>query len=169
MKKKWNREGEIVDITLNDRSEETVVTYFNRTRDAQVRRFLPQKAVSVEEALVDYHKTQLPGSTSYGRTIYADGVYIGDIWCYCIQKDEPNAMVSYCIFDRTYWGKGIATAALKLFLLEIGKKYDFETVGAFTYAANQTSIRVLEACGFEELEDFVEEGIESKYFQRKLR
>ncbi len=93
-------------IELKDRTEETVVTYFNRTRDVQVRKFLPQKAVTVEEALADYEKTQQPGATSYGRTIYVDGSYVGDIWCYGIQKEEPNAMVSYCVFDKAYWGRG---------------------------------------------------------------
>jgi len=157
-----------MEIVLKCRSKETVITYFSRTRDAQVRKYLPQKASTQEEALADYARTLLPGAASYGRTVYADGIYVGDIWCYCIQRDEPNAMVSYCIFDQAYWGKGVATASLKQFLAEIAEKYGIKTVGAFTYAANQSSVRVLEKCGFEELEVFAEDGLTSKYFQRKL-
>lgn len=153
-------------IELRERSEETVVIYFSMTQDAQVRKYLPQKAKTAEEALADFHKAQLPGAASYGRTIYADGIYIGDIWCYCIQLDEPNAMVSYCIFDKEYWNKGVATRALGIFLSEIADKFEVESVGAFTYSANKPSINVLLKNGFVDAESFIEDGVESKYFQK---
>ncbi len=70
----------------------------------------------MEEALEDYYKTLLPGAASYGRTIWRNDTYVGDIWCYCIDPSgEPNAMISYCIFDSAFVGLGIATQALKLF------------------------------------------------------
>ena len=153
-------------IELKDRTADTVVTYFRATRDPEVRKYLPQKATSESEALADYEKTQQPGASSYGRTIYVDGNYIGDIWCYCIQQDEPNAMVSCCIFDKTYWGKGIATEALRLFLTEITARFGLKSVGAFIYSENESSIKVLLRNGFADVETFVEDGIESKYFQR---
>lgn len=154
-----------MNVELRVRTEETVITYFNMTRDAEVCKYLPQKAKTEDEALADYHKTQLLGATSYGRTIYVDGIHIGDIWCYCIQDEEPNAMISYCIFEKACWGKGVATTALRLFIEEITAKFEIKSVGAFTFSANQSSIRVLQKCGFEDLESFVEDGIESKYFQ----
>ncbi len=152
-------------IELRERTEETVLTYFRETRDAQVRRFLPQKAATEAEALADFYKTRLPGANSFGRTIYADGCHVGDIWCYCLQNEEPNAMVSYCIFRKEYWGRGIATAALRMFLAEIGAKFAVKTVGAFTFSENPASVRVLQKNGFAELETFYEDGAESKYFQ----
>lgn len=153
-------------IDLKDRTADTVVTYFQATRDPEVRKYLPQTATTDTEALADFEKTQQPGASSYGRTIYVDGNYIGDVWCYCIQQDEPNAMVSYCIFDKEYWCKGIATEALRMFLAEIVKKFGLKSVGAFTYSANESSIKVLLKNGFIDVETFVEDGIESKYFQR---
>ena len=153
-------------IELKDRTADTVVTYFQATRDPEVRKYLPQKATTETKALADFVKTQQPGASSYGRTIYADGNYIGDVWCYCIQQDEPNAMVSYCIFDKEYWCKGIATEALRMFLIEIVKKFGLKSVGAFTYSANESSIKVLLKNGFIDAETFVEDSIESKYFQR---
>lgn len=158
-----------MNIELRERTEENVITYFKMTRDAEVFKYLPQKAKTIEEALEDFCKAQLPGATSYGRTIYVDGVYIGDIWCYCIQNEEPNAMVSYCIFNKACWGKGIATKALRLFVTEISEKFSIRTVGAFTFTGNQSSIRVLQKCGFGDTETFVEDGIESKYFQRTVQ
>lgn len=155
-------------IELKDRTTDTVITFFRATRDPEVRQYLPQKATTEAEALADFEKTQQPSSTSYGRTIYVDGNYIGDIWCYCISPDEPNATVSYCIFEKAYRGKGIATEALGLFLAEIAEKFGLKSVGAFTYSANTASIKVLLKNGFIDTETFVEDGIESKYFQKDM-
>lgn len=156
-------------IELKDRTADTVITYFRATRDPEVWQYLPQKATTETEALADFEKTGQPGSTSFGRTIYADGVYLGDVWCYCISPDEPNAMVSYCIFDKAYWGKGITTEALGLFLAEIAEKFGLKSVGAFTYSANEASIKVLLKNDFIDAETFVEDGIESKYFQKDMQ
>lgn len=155
-------------VELKDRTAETVVTYFRATRAPEVRKYLPQKAATEAEALAEYAKTQQPGATSYGRTIYADGKYIGDIWCYCIQRDEPNAMVSYCVFDKAYWSRGVATEALGRFLAEIAQKLGIKSAGAFTYSANKASIRVLLKNGFTDVETFVEDGAESKYLQKDM-
>lgn len=157
-------------ISLGDRTAETVRIYFERAGTPEIRAVLPQKAKTVEEALEDYEKTLLPGAASYGRTIIADGDYIGDVWCYCIDpEEEPNAMVSYCVFEKDFRSKGIATEALSLFLDEIQEKFGLKTVGAFTFADNTASIKVLEKNGFVLAEDFSEDGRESKYFERAFK
>ena len=153
-------------IELRERTAETVLTYFHATRDAEIQKFLPQKAQSEEEALADFEKTQQEAATSYGRTIYADEHHVGDIWCYCIQKEEPNAMVSYCVFDKTLWNKGVATHSLKLFLEDIIERFNLKHIGAFSYLENIASIRVLEANGFCRMEEFTEDGVASVYLQR---
>lgn len=156
-------------IVLGDRTEETVRIYFEQAREPAIKAMLPQKATTVEEAIADYHETLLPTATSYGKTILADGKYVGDIWCYCIDKtDTPNAMLSYCVFDESSWNKGIATDAALLFLEEIKKKLNLESIGAFTYSDNLASIKVLEKVGFDLIESFKEDGRESKYFQRNF-
>lgn len=157
-----------MNIQLKDRTADTVMTYFQMTRDPEIRKYLPQKAVTQQEALADFEKTKQPGAASFGRTIYADGSYIGDIWCYCIQEAEPNAMVSYCIFSKAHWGQGICTKALELFLTDIAKRFRLTSVGAFTYSANEASVKVLQKNGFRDMETFVEDGTESKYFQKEL-
>ena len=153
-------------ITLGERTAETVRIYFEKANRPEIKKVLPQKAKTVEEALADYEKTRLPGATSFGQTILADGRYVGDIWCYCIDmEDEPNCMVSFCIFELESWSKGIATAALKLFIEAIRAKYGVKTIGAFTYANNLASISVLEKNGFSVMEEFEENGVLSKYLQ----
>ena len=138
-----------MNITLNDRTEETVRIYYKQSQQPVIKSMLSQKTQSEEEAISDYHKTLLPSASSYGRTIYADGKYIGDIWCYCIDRSEsPNAMISSCIFDQTYWSQGIATKAVSLFLPEVIQRYEIDSVGAFVYSENEPSIRVFENNGF---------------------
>lgn len=154
-------------VTLRERTAETVSVYFTKAQQPEIKQMLPQKATTVEEALADFAKTQLPGATSYGRTIYADGRYIGDVWIYGIDlSDTPNAMLSYCVFEPELWGKGAATEAVQLFLGEVQEKFGLRTIGAFTYAANAASVRVLEKTGFALVEAFSEGGVLSQYHQR---
>ena len=74
-------------------------------------------------------------------------------------------MLSFCVFDRSFWGKGIASKAVALFLKEIHVKYEILTIGAFTFDADPASQKVLEKNGFQLLEAFVEDGKASKYYQ----
>lgn len=155
-------------VELRERTPSHVATYFTKTRDAEIQRLCPQKAQTVEEALADYARSLLPGTSSYGRTIYMDGEYVGDIWCYCMDKaDDPQAMLSYCIFEKQCWGKGIATAAVRLFLQEVRQKYDLSVIGAFTFCSNMASVRVLEKTGFRLIELFEEDGVQSAYFESR--
>lgn len=157
-------------VELKERTEAHVRTYFARTRDPEIQALIPQTAQSVEQAVADYEKTLLPGATSFGRTVYADGIYVGDIWCYCIDlEEEPNAMISYCLFEKALWGNGIATEALKQFELEIVPRFCLKSLGAFTYWDNIPSIRVLEKNGFGKIEEFTEDGRRSVYYQKEIR
>lgn len=155
-----------MDIWLGNRTAETVRIYFEKANIPEIKAVLPQKAQTVEEALEEYRKTLLPNAVSYGKTIVAKGEYIGDIWCYCINVNkEPNAMLSYCIFEKQYWSQGIATKAVAKFLKVVQNKYELSTIGAFTFSENLASIRVLEKNGFVVIEEFSEEGKASKYLQ----
>lgn len=156
----------IMIIALKDRTADSVRTYFEKTNRPEIKQVLPQKAKTVEEALEDYEKTLLPNAASFGQTVYVDGKYVGDVWCYCIDMDdEPNCMISFCIFEPEYWSKGIATTAVNMFIKNICAKYHVKTIGAFTFLHNDASIRVLEKNGFAVVEEFEEDGVLSKYFQ----
>ena len=91
-------------ITLKTRTADSVRTYFEKANRPEIKQVLPQKAQTVEEALADYEETLLPNATSFGQTVYVDGKYVGDVWCYCIDMDdEPNCMLSFCVFELEYW------------------------------------------------------------------
>ena len=153
-------------IELRERTEDHVRTWFDRSGEAHMLAGLPRSAQTAEQALADFRRSTQPGSTSFGRTIYADGQYVGDVWCYCMGEDDaPDAMLSYGIFEQQLWGCGIATEAVRLFLLEVMPRFTLKTVGAFTYADNPASIRVLEKNGFSLREQFTEDGRLSCYWE----
>ena len=156
-------------VELKERTETHVRTYFARTRDPEIQARIPQTAETVEQAVADFEQTLLPGATSFGRTIYVDGSYVGDIWCYCIDlQEEPNAMVSYCLFEKEFWNKGVCTEALRQFELETVPRFGLKSLGAFTYCDNISSIRVLEKNGFAKMEEFTEDGRLSVYCQKEI-
>ncbi len=110
-----------------------VICYFEKVQDEEIKRFLPQKARSVEEAISDFEKTLLPDATSFGSTIYVNANDVGDVWAYCIGGDEPNAMLSFCVFEKSLWGKGIASEAVRIFLDEMKEKYSLRSMGALPF------------------------------------
>lgn len=156
-----------MELVLGERTAETAAIYFERTNRPEIRKTLPQKAQTLDEALADYEKTCQPGADSYGRIILAGGAYIGDVWCYCIDRvGEPSGMVSYCVFEPGRWGQGIATTALAMFREDLRQRFPWmKTLGAFTYAQNIPSVRVLEKNGFRLMETIVEDGVRSVYYQ----
>lgn len=157
-----------IPVTLGKRTEETAAIYFHRSRAPAIRRMLPQKAQTLDEALADFHSAQVPGASSYGRTIWTGGRYVGDVWCFGMApRGDPEAMVSYCVFEQALWGKGVASEALRLFLAEVRERFGLRRFGAFTYAENAGSVRVLEKNGFHLAERFQEDGVWSVYYVRE--
>ena len=74
------------------------------------------------------------------RTVLADGDVIGHASVY----GEPGEReVTYWV-DRAYWGRGVATAALRGLLAEVPER----PLYARAAADNEGSRRVLEKCGF---------------------
>ncbi|MFC8129327.1 GNAT family N-acetyltransferase [Streptomyces sp. NPDC057302] len=74
------------------------------------------------------------------RTVLADGDVVGSAAVY----GEPGEReVTYWI-DRYYWGRGLATAALRALLAEVRER----PLHARAAADNVGSLRVLEKCGF---------------------
>ena len=153
-------------IALEKRTADTVRIYFEKANKKEIKQVLPQKAKTVEEALEDYEKTLLPNAGSFGQTVCVDGQYVGDVWCYCIDLgNEPNCMVSFCIFETEYWSRGIATAAVNMFIKNICAKFGIKSIGAFSFSHNVASLKVLEKNGFAVMEEFEEDGVLSKYLQ----
>jgi RimJ/RimL family protein N-acetyltransferase len=83
---------------------------------------------------------RIRSSGDIARTILADGDVVGSAAVY----GEPGEReVTYWV-DRAYWGRGVATAALRELLDEVRER----PLYARAAADNAGSRRVLEKCGF---------------------
>lgn len=157
---------DIVNILLKSRTRAHVKFYWDKTQDKEIQKLFPFSIQSLEESLELFKETLKDNATSYGKVIYFDDKYIGDIWCYCIDEtDEKMAMLSIIIFEKELWGKGIAAEATKTFIEDVFSKYKIDKIGAFTYLFNKRSRGLLEKAGFNQIETFVEDGIESVYYE----
>jgi RimJ/RimL family protein N-acetyltransferase len=74
------------------------------------------------------------------RAILLDGTFVGSISCFPADGEDH---VGYWI-DRAFWGRGIASRALHLLLLEVAKR----PLVATAATSNGASLRVLQKCGF---------------------
>jgi len=85
------------------------------------------------------------------RTVLWEGQVAGNMVNFLM---EGKREVGYWL-GREYWGKGIASAALNLFLQEVAER----PLYGVTAKTNPSSARVLEKCGFELLESTEKETI----------
>lgn len=153
-------------MILKTRMKEHVITFWDKTQDEEIKNLFPFSIQSLEEALRLFEESLKEGATSYGKVIYYENRYVGDVWCYCIDEDDERmAMLSIVIFEKKLWGKGIGVEATKIFINEVFNKFKIDKIGAFTYEYNLGSIGLLKKVGFKEIETFTEDGIESKYFE----
>ena len=153
-------------ISLRPRTLEHVKIFWEASQDAEIAQLIPLSRVSLDEAIAGYEACQKPDARSFGQVIYADGAYVGDVWCYAIDEDEEKqAFVSIVIFDKGHWGRGIGRQALAQFYALVFQRYRIGKLCAFTYRSNQRSIRALEGVGFGMVEEFEEEGVPSCYFE----
>ncbi len=74
------------------------------------------------------------------KTVLFDGQVAGHIVQYL---HDGNSEIGYW-FGKAFWGQGIATEALQLFLAQVEER----PIGARAAKDNAASIRVLEKCGF---------------------
>lgn len=156
-----------MDIQLKARTLENALTYFERTKDPDIERMFPRSVLTREQAIANFQASLLPDADSFGQTIWADGEYVGDIWCFCIDhSQQPNAMLSLCLFAKERWGQGIGSRAMQLFLPMVTERFRLQSIGAFVYSNNLPSLHLLQKNGFVVQERFVEDGRESVYLER---
>jgi RimJ/RimL family protein N-acetyltransferase len=84
--------------------------------------------------------TSLADPAATARAVLHDGAFVGYVSRFPADGQDH---VGYWI-DRAFWGMGIASRALSLFLREVVDRPLFATVAT----SNGASLRVLQKCGF---------------------
>jgi RimJ/RimL family protein N-acetyltransferase len=96
------------------------------------------------EAFDSHWRRLLADDSLVKRTIVDDGAVAGNIGCW---TQDGQRFVGYWV-GRDFWGRGLATTALSELMAEIPER----PVHAWVAATNTGSIRVLQKCGFVEVE-----------------
>ena|ERR671926_1329783 len=94
-----------------------------------------------QEAFMAHWQRNLADPANINQTILVNGQVAGSVSSY---EDEGKPEVTYWL-GKEYWGKGIATAALREFLAQ---KNQIRPIYARVAKDNPGSRRVLEKCGF---------------------
>ncbi|MFJ8145082.1 GNAT family N-acetyltransferase [Streptomyces sp. NPDC096094] len=130
-------------IALREVHDSDLPVFFRQMNDPEALRM----AAFTPEDPADWHAFEthwrkIRASVDVVRTILGDGDVIGSAAVY----GEPGEReVTYWV-DRAYWGRGVATAALRVLLAEVPDR----PLYARAAADNAGSLRVLEKCGFQE-------------------
>ena len=120
--------------------EDADLPIFLTHQDDPVAAAMAAFATRAPDAFFEHWAEILADPTVVARTITADGVLVGDIVSWV---EEGRREVGYWI-GREHWGRGYATAALRLLLDEVAER----PIEARAAEHNVGSRRVLEHCGF---------------------
>ncbi|MFI6940725.1 GNAT family N-acetyltransferase [Streptomyces sp. NPDC050418] len=129
-----------MDLALRPVHPSDIPVFFRQTNDPESMRvaaFVSPKSADWDEFAAHWARIC---EQYVVRTVLLDGDVVGSAAVY---GDPGELEVTYWI-DRAYWGKGVATAALRALVGEVTER----PLHARAAADNAGSIRVLEKCGF---------------------
>lgn len=131
-----------MDVSLRPVHPSDLPVFFRHMSDPESNRMAAFTAEDpTDRAHFDAHwKRILASPDVVSRTVLADGDVVGHAAVY----GEPGEREVTYFIDRSHWGRGIATAALRALLAEVPER----RLHARAAADNTRSVRVLEKCGF---------------------
>ncbi|MET7475313.1 GNAT family N-acetyltransferase [Streptomyces sp. NPDC005648] len=130
-----------MDVVLREVHDSDLPVFFRQMNDPEALRMAAFTAKDpADRDAFEAHWKRIRASRDVILTVLADGDVVGSAGVY---GDPGEREVTYWI-DRAYWGRGIATAALRALLAEVPER----PLYARAAADNAASRRVLEKCGF---------------------
>jgi RimJ/RimL family protein N-acetyltransferase len=127
------------EVRLRSVTEDDLPAFFDHQRDPEANEmaaFPPRD----RDAFMAHWTTILREAAAVVRTVLLDGQVAGNVVAFDF---EGRREVGYWI-GRAFWGRGVATRALQVFLEEVSERPLYAGVAE----GNVASIRVLEKCGF---------------------
>ncbi|MGN6477367.1 MAG: GNAT family N-acetyltransferase [Flavipsychrobacter sp.] len=129
-----------VQLRPSEKSDLEILFQFQLDEEANYLAAFTPKDPANKKAYIEKYTKHLDDPTINQQTILVDGIIAGSVAKFMIDGDTE---ITYWI-DKKFWGKGIATTALKNFLATVDTRPVFGRV-AFDNIGSQ---RVLEKCGF---------------------
>jgi RimJ/RimL family protein N-acetyltransferase len=126
-------------VVLRDVVDSDLPIFFEHQRDPEAVRMAAFASRDHEAFRTHWAKLRRKPSNII-RTIVGDGQVTGNIGSWIA---EDRRLIGYWI-GREFWGRGVATAALAAFVVQVKER----PLHAFVAGHNVGSIRVLEKCQF---------------------
>ncbi|MBS0266433.1 MAG: GNAT family N-acetyltransferase [Planctomycetes bacterium] len=133
-------------VALREVTDDDVAVFFEQQADPlgiQMVAYTPLEPLDREAFFAKWGVIRT-SPTGMVRTIVADGNVAGKILSFLFPKTGEREVGFW--LGRSYWGQGIATAALKLFLTQVERR---RPLFAGAAVDNLGSLRVLQKCGFQ--------------------
>lgn len=150
-------------VTLRPTKETDLVLFFQFQRDKEAAHLaaFTAKDPNDEKAYFEKHTRLLKDPTILMQTILVEEAVAGSISAFTMEGDRE---ITYWI-DRKYWGRGVATTALKNFLTfekerPIYGRVAFDNIGSQKVLENGGFVRIGKDKGFanargREIEEFI--------------
>ena len=131
------------DVRLRDVEEDDLELFFEQEHDAEAARrsrFAPRD----RERFMTHWVTKILGDdTVFVQTVTVDGEPAGHVVAWW---EQERRFIGYWL-GRQYWGRGIGTRALTLFL----QREEARPLHADPFAGNTGSVRLLKRLGFQRI------------------
>ncbi len=143
-------------ISLDDVTQ----TYVNWLRDPEVNQYLETRHTEQSMASVgDFVRAMISSPDQHLFAICVDGKHVGNIKVGPIKHPHQLADVSLFIGDRTAWGKGVASAAIKLISRFAIRTLGLKKLNAGVYGPNTGSAKAFLNAGY------TQEGLRRRHFK----
>lgn len=131
----------VCDITQN---------YIDGLNDDQVKRFLvaPRKTKQTMETVTEFVQMNEKNDRHILFGIYYKNILRGTARLHDINENEKTAYVGIALFDKTIWGKGIASECLRCLVDDISELFEIKTVYAGIEELNSGSKSAFRKAGF---------------------
>jgi RimJ/RimL family protein N-acetyltransferase len=134
--------------------------YINWLNSNEIMQYTEQtRTIHNKENVTTFVSSMLNGSENYLFGIFEDINHIGNIKIGPIDLFHKTADISYVIGDKNYWGKGIASMAIKAISEIAFAELELEKIYAGVYENNIGSIKALQKNNFKEEGHFEDDVI----------
>ena len=148
------------DVRLRDATHDDLPIFFEHQRDPVACEMAAFGSRDLD-AFMEHWTTRILGDDSgVAKTVLVDGRVAGNVLAF---DHDARREIGYWI-GREFWGRGVATRALAVFLAEITERPLYAGVAKH----NVASVRVLEKNGFVVVDEPVEpaeDGVEELLFR----
>jgi RimJ/RimL family protein N-acetyltransferase len=128
------------EVRLRDVEEPDLEVFFEQEQDPEATRRSQFPPRDRERFMTHWTTKVLGDPTVLVQTVTVNGTPAGNVVSWW---DEDRRFLGYW-FGRPYWGRGIGTRAVTLFL----QREQTRPLYADPYTGNTGSVRLLERCGF---------------------